>query len=137
MRTSPGAAYDLGYHVVWYPKDRRAVLGVRIKDRLEELIRAKADKYGGEVVACGVMADHVHVVGKPSPKTSPSCVVGRFEGFTSRHLRAGDACLRSWLPMLWSRSCFVAMVGAVSAQRVRRCIATRHERVPQSWRARA
>ncbi|MFG3442635.1 transposase, partial [Nonomuraea sp. NPDC047897] len=42
VRTSPGAAYDLGYHVVWCPKYRRPVLGGRVKTRLEELIRAKA-----------------------------------------------------------------------------------------------
>nr|WP_245740590.1 transposase [Nonomuraea maritima] len=36
VRTSPGAAYDLGYHVVWCPKYRRPVLGGRVKDRLEE-----------------------------------------------------------------------------------------------------
>nr|WP_326646962.1 MULTISPECIES: transposase [unclassified Streptosporangium] len=33
MRTSPGAAYDLGYHVVWCPKYRRPVLGGRVKTR--------------------------------------------------------------------------------------------------------
>ncbi|MEU4537366.1 transposase [Streptosporangium sp. NPDC023825] len=37
VRTCPGAAYDLGYHVVWCPKYRRPVLGGRVKDRLEEL----------------------------------------------------------------------------------------------------
>uniref|UniRef100_UPI003570E21C transposase n=1 Tax=Microbispora siamensis TaxID=564413 RepID=UPI003570E21C len=39
MRASPGAAHDLGYHVVWCPKYRRPVLGSRVKARLEELIR--------------------------------------------------------------------------------------------------
>ncbi|SDJ90955.1 putative transposase [Nonomuraea maritima] len=46
VRTSPGAAYDLGYQVVWCPKYRGPVLGGRVKDRLQELIRAKADEHG-------------------------------------------------------------------------------------------
>ncbi|MFF4127517.1 transposase [Microbispora rosea] len=46
VRTSPGVAYDLGYHVVWCPKNRRPVLGGRVKTRLEKLIRAKAGEHG-------------------------------------------------------------------------------------------
>ncbi|MFG3436976.1 hypothetical protein ACGF0J_07000 [Nonomuraea sp. NPDC047897] len=68
VRASPGAAYDLGYHVVWCPKYRRPVLGGR------------------------------------APQ----------------------------LPTLWSRSCFVATVGAVSAGTVRRYIDTRDERAPRA-----
>ncbi|MFG3442784.1 transposase, partial [Nonomuraea sp. NPDC047897] len=50
VRTSPGAAYDLGYHVVRCPKYRRPVLGGRVKTGLEELIRAKAGEHGWEIV---------------------------------------------------------------------------------------
>ncbi|WP_442946028.1 IS200/IS605 family transposase, partial [Nonomuraea sp. LPB2021202275-12-8] len=72
MRTSPGAVYDLGYHVVWCPKYRRRVLGGRVKTRLEELIRAKAAEHDWEIVALEVMPDHVHLLVKPHPKNSPS-----------------------------------------------------------------
>ncbi|MGW4421429.1 IS200/IS605 family transposase [Streptosporangium sp. NPDC004631] len=131
VRTSPGAAYDLGYRVVWCPKYRRPVLGGRVKDRLEELIHAKAAEHGWEIVALEVMPDHVHLFVKPHPKNSPSYVAGRFKGFTSHHLRAEFPHLRSQLPTLWSRSYFVATVGAVSAETVRRYIETQYERVPK------
>jgi transposase len=36
-----GGAYDLGYHVVWCPKYRRAVLTGPVRGRLDTLIRAK------------------------------------------------------------------------------------------------
>gem|GEM_PF-5147377 len=36
-----GGAYDLGYHVVWCPKYRRAVLIGPVRGRLDMLIRAK------------------------------------------------------------------------------------------------
>ncbi|SDL65703.1 putative transposase [Nonomuraea maritima] len=127
MRTSPGAAYDVGYHVVWCPKYRRPVLGGRVKDRLEELIRAKADEHGWEIVAVEVMPDHVHLFVKRHLRNSPS-YVAEFKGFTSHHLRADFGHLRSQLPTLWSRSCFMAMVGAVSAETVQRCIETQDER---------
>ncbi|MEV4469574.1 IS200/IS605 family transposase [Nonomuraea sp. NPDC049504] len=128
MRTSPGAAYDLGYHVVWCPGYRRPVLGGRVKDRLEERIHAKADEHDGEIVALEVLSDHVHLFVKPHPKHSPSYVAGQFKGCTSHHLRADFPHLRSQLPTLWSRSSFVATPGAVSAQTVQRHIETQDER---------
>ncbi|MFG3438451.1 IS200/IS605 family transposase [Nonomuraea sp. NPDC047897] len=142
VRTSPGAAYDVGYHVVWCPKYRRPVLGGRVKTRLEELIRAKADEQGWEIVALEVMPDHVRLFVRPHLKNSPSYVANQFKGFTSHHLRAEFAHLRSQvptlLPTLWSRSCFVATVatvgtvGTVSAETVRRYIETRYERAPRA-----
>ncbi|WSA49897.1 IS200/IS605 family transposase [Nonomuraea fuscirosea] len=132
VRASPGAAYELGYHVVWCPKYGGPVLGGPVKARLEELIRVKADEHGWEIVALEVMPDHVHLFVKPHPKNSPSYVANQFKGFTSHHLRAEFAHLRSQLPTLWSRSYFVATVGAVSAETVRRYIETQYERAPQA-----
>ncbi|MEU9836635.1 IS200/IS605 family transposase [Streptosporangium sp. NPDC048047] len=134
VRTSPGAAYDLGYHVVWCPKYRRPVLGGRVEDRLEELICAKAAEHGWEIVTLEVMPDHVHLFIKPHPKNSPSYVADRFKGFTSHHLRGEFPHLRSRLPTLWSRSYFVATTGAVSAETVQRHIETQHERAPKGER---
>ncbi|WP_090759378.1 IS200/IS605 family transposase [Nonomuraea maritima] len=135
MRTSPGAAYDFGYHVVWCPKYGCPVLGGHVKDRLEELIRARADEHGWEIVALEVMPGHVHLFVNTDPTNSPSCVADPFKGFTSHHLRAEFGDLRSRLPTLWSRSCFVAMVGAVSAEAVQRYIETRYERPHGGGRA--
>ncbi|MEV4565239.1 IS200/IS605 family transposase [Nonomuraea sp. NPDC049419] len=132
MRTSPGAAYDLGYHVVWCPKYRRPVLGGRVKDRLEELVRARAGEHDWEIVALEVMPGQVRLFVKPCPKNSPSYVAGRFKGFTSHHPRAEFPRLRFRLPTLWSRSCLVAMVGPVSAETVRRCSETQYERAPKA-----
>ncbi|MET8157268.1 IS200/IS605 family transposase [Sphaerisporangium sp. NPDC005289] len=122
VRTSPGAAYDLGYHLVWCPKYRRPVLGGRLKGRLEGLIHARAAAHGRQMVALEVM---------PHPSNAPSFVAGRFKGFTSHHLRTGFAPLRSRLPTMWSRWYVVATVGVVSAQTVRRYIDRQYERTPK------
>ncbi|HCT79807.1 MAG TPA: IS200/IS605 family transposase [Micromonosporaceae bacterium] len=128
VRVSPGAAYDLGYHVVWCPKYRRKVLGGRVKTRLEELIRAKAAEHDWTIIALEVMPDHVHLFVKAHPKHSPSYVANQFKGFTSHVLREEFPHLRSKLPTLWSRSYFAATVGAVSAATVRRYIETQYEK---------
>ncbi|MEV0150277.1 IS200/IS605 family transposase [Nonomuraea sp. NPDC050733] len=129
VRTSPGAVYDLGYHVVWCPKCRRPVLGGRVRTRLEELLRAKAAEHDWEIIALEVMPD---LVVKPHPKNSPSYVANQFKGCTSHHLRAEFPHLRSRLPTLWSRSYFVASVGAVGAATVQRYIQTQYERAPKA-----
>jgi len=54
------------------------------------------------------------------------------KGWTSRWLRSEFPHLRFRLPTLWSRSFFVATVGAVSATTVQRYIDTQYER---PWRA--
>ncbi|WP_373308258.1 transposase [Microbispora siamensis] len=66
-----------------------------------------------------------------SRKSSPSYAANQFKGFNSHHLRAEFARLRSQLPTLWSRSSFVATVGAVPAETVQRYIQTQYERLPK------
>ncbi|MEV4800874.1 IS200/IS605 family transposase [Nonomuraea sp. NPDC049421] len=128
MRASAGAAYDLGYRVVWCPTYRCPAFGGRVKDRFKELIRAEAGEHGWEVVALGVMPGQLRLFVKPCPTNSPSSMAGRLKGFTSHHLRAEFGHLRSRLPALWPRPCRVATAGAVPAETVRRSIETQDER---------
>ncbi|MEV4012282.1 IS200/IS605 family transposase [Nonomuraea angiospora] len=132
VRTSPGAAYDLGYHLVWCPKYRRPVLSGPVKDRLEELIRQRAAEHDWRIIALDVVPDHVHLCVKSHPKDSPSYVANQFKGLTSRVLRQEFPHLKSRLPTLWSRSYFVATAGTVSAETVQRYIETQDERAPKS-----
>jgi len=131
VEVSAGGVYDLGLHVVWCPKYRRRVLGGQVGVRLRELIDVKATEHGWRIVACEIMPDHVHLFVKTRPKDSPSYVANQLKGFTSRRLREEFPFLRSRLPTLWSRSFFVASVGAVSAATVQRYIDTQYER---PWR---
>jgi putative transposase len=131
VQVSAGAAYDLGYHVVWCPKYRRPVLGGRAGQRCRELIEEKCAERGWRIVACEVMPDHVHLFVKAHPRDSPAFIANQLKGFTSRRLREEFPSLRSRLPTLWSRSYFAASAGAVSAATVQRYIDTQYER---PWR---
>lgn len=126
-----GGPYDLGYHVVWCPKYRRQVLTGPVAARCDELIRAKCAERDWSIIALEVMPDHVHLFVKAHPSDSPSFIANQLKGSTSRYLRGEFPHLRSRLPTLWSRSFFVASVGAVSAATVRRYIDTQYER---PWR---
>jgi putative transposase len=131
VRVSAGAAYDFGLHVVWCPKYRRPVLEGRVAARLRELTGEKAAANGWRVMACVVMPGQVHLFAATGPADSPAHVANQFKGYTSRVLREEFPHLRSRLPALWSRWCFAAAVGAVSAAAVQRYTGTRYER---PWR---
>ncbi|WGD45035.1 IS200/IS605 family transposase [Streptomyces cathayae] len=133
VRRFSGGVYDLGLHVVWCPKYRRPVLDGRVAERLDELIRAKADERDWEIIALEVVPDRVHLFVKHDAKSSASYVANQFKGFTSRVLREEFPHLRSRMPTLWSSSYFAASVGAVSAATVARYIDTQWER-PQKKR---
>ncbi|WP_028649398.1 IS200/IS605 family transposase [Nocardiopsis sp. CNT312] len=128
VRRFSSGVYDLGLHVVWCSKYRRPVLGGRVAQRLEELVRSKADERGWEAVTVEVRPDHVHLFVKHDPKASASYVANQFKGYTSRVLREEFPRLRSRLPTLWSSSYFAASAGAVSAETVQRYIDTQWER---------
>jgi putative transposase len=78
---------------------------------LRELIERKATGKGGEVIAVGVMPDHVHPVVEHEPTGSAWSVANRFTGYPSGVLRGEFPHLRSRMPTLWSWSLFVASVG--------------------------
>ncbi|EWS93511.1 transposase IS200-family protein [Streptomyces filamentosus NRRL 11379] len=128
VRRFSGGVNDLGLHVVWCSKYRRPVLGDRVAERLDELIRQKAEERGWEIIALEVMPDHVRLFVKHDPKSSASYVANQFKGFTSRVLREEFPHLKSRMPTLWSSSYFAASVGAVSAATVEKYIDTQWER---------
>ena len=129
--TNGGAAYSLGYHLVWCPKYRRPVLVGPVAQRLTELIHARCGQRGWSVVALEVVPDHVHLFVRADPESSPSHLANQFKGMTSRVLRQEFPALKKRLPTLWSRSYFVSTVGTVSAATIERYIETQWER---PWR---
>jgi REP-associated tyrosine transposase len=131
VQVSAGGVYGLGYRVVWCPKYRRPIRACRVAARCKELIRAKASEHSWRIVALEIMPEHVCLLVKAHPSGSPSRTANQFKGFTSQQLRAEFPHLRFRLPTLWSRPYFAAMVGAVSAETVRRYGGTQNER---PWR---
>jgi putative transposase len=87
VTTHAGGVYDLGYPVVWCAKYRRPVSTGPVKDRCEQLIRAKADERGWGIVALEVVPGHVHLFVKPDQTASPAHVANQFKAVASRVLR--------------------------------------------------
>jgi putative transposase len=116
------AVFSLKYHLVFCPKYCRPVLVSPIDIRLKELVREIADNREMTVHALEVMPDHVHTFIESDLRWAPAEIAARFKAVTSRVLRDEFPMLRTRLPTLWSRSYFIASVGAVSEAMIRRYI---------------
>lgn len=116
------SVHFIGYHFVWCPKYRRAVLVGKVKTRLEELIKQKSEELGCKIISLVVMPDHMHLFIGATPLLSPNKLIGQIKGFSSRTLRKEFRELRSRLPTLWTRSYFVSTHGHISDKQIQKYI---------------
>jgi REP-associated tyrosine transposase len=123
-RKTAGSVYNLHFHVVWCPKYRKPVLVGEVAKRLKQLLREKAKELDIEIEALEIRPDHVHLFVSTPPLYAPAQIAFQFKGFTSHALRLEFRHLRTTLPTLWSRSYYIGSAGAVTADRVKKYIAT-------------
>jgi putative transposase len=114
--------FDCKYHVVFCPKYRRKVLVNGVDARLKELLNGKARELRTDIVEMEVMPDHVHLRIQCDPQFGIHRVVKQLKGYTSHVLRQEFPILKRRLPSLWTNSYFVATVGAVQLDVVKRYI---------------
>lgn len=128
VESNHNVTFDCKYHVVFCPKYRRKVLQPPIDLRLKELFQAKANELQAEIVEMEIMPDHVHLLIKCNPQFGIHRIVKHLKGSTSRILRQEFKQLTSRLPSLWTNAYFVATVGSVSLDTVKKYIETQKER---------
>lgn len=120
--------FDCKYHVVFCPKYRKKVLKEPVDFRLKELFLEKAMELRAEIVEMEIMPDHVHLLIKCDPQFGIHRVVKHLKGYTSRVLRMEFRHLKSRLPSLWTNSYFVATVGTVQLDVIKKYIESQKER---------
>ena len=122
LRSNSNVTFQCAYHVVWCPKYRRRVIGGRMEQRLKDLIRETVDEKGAWLVELETMPDHVHLLVEVDPQFGVHRLVKAVKGRTSRELRQEFPWLRSRLPTLWTNSYFVATVGGVPLEQIKRYV---------------
>ena len=120
--TDHSIVYSCQYHVIFCPKFRRKVLTGAVAERMRDLVMAKQAEYGYVVMDIAVHPDHVHLLLDVDPRVGVHTVVGKIKGFTSHELRNEFPWLKKRLPTLWTRSKFLASVGAVTLDVVQQYI---------------
>jgi len=128
LRKTRHSVYNINYHFVWIPKDRRSILNGQIKADLEGLIKSYALNSEVEILSLSIQPDHVHLFVSSPPRFSPSQLINLFKGATARELlkRYPNLNGRSAAKQrgsLWTRSYYVGTAGTVSAETIEHYIA--------------
>src|SRR5713226_505452 len=114
--------YSCKYHIVWCPKYRRKVLVEGVAERLIEIIREVCQEHQAEVLSLEVMPDHLHLLVECDPQFGIHRLVRSIKGTSSRYLRQEFPQLKRRLPSLWTNSYFVATVGGVTLETLKRYV---------------
>jgi len=110
--------YSCQYHIIFTPKYRRKALIEGIDERLKELIIEKQEELNFKIIEMEVMPDHVHLLIESHPANNIKNIVGKLKGYSANILRTEFPKLKSKLPSLWTRSCFISTVGNVSLETI-------------------
>ena len=116
--------YKIGYHFVWCPKFRKAVLTGEIATFVEEEIKRLCEQNKWEVGSLNIQEDHVHLfIGAP-PAIAPSLIANTLKGITARQVfkQFPEVKKQLWGGSFWSRSFYVGTVGDMSADVVQKYI---------------
>ncbi|QDX92760.1 IS200/IS605 family transposase [Brevibacillus laterosporus] len=117
----------INYHFVFCPRYRRKVLVKQVEIRFKELVAEICHQNSWLIVTMEVMPDHVHLFLNCLPTDSPSDVMAKVKGVTSRIVRQEFKHL-AHLPSLWTRSFFVSTAGNVSSETVKRYVEEQKKR---------
>lgn len=110
------------YHVIFCPKYRRKVLIHGIDERFKEIVLSMQEEQNFKVLEMEVMPDHVHLLLDVDPTIGVNTLVGRIKGKTAHILCREYPEIRRRIPTLWTRSKFIATVGSVSLDVVKKYI---------------
>ena len=121
-RTTETTVYCCRYHIIFCPKYRRKVLREPIAERFKQIVISMQEEQNFYVLGMEVMPDHVHLLLDIDPTIGVNVVVARIKGKTAHILNREFPELTRKLPTLWTRSKFIATVGSVSLEVVKKYI---------------
>jgi len=121
-RRTKTTASLLNYHFVFCPRYRRKIfLRSDVEERFKELVREVCEELEINIIAIKCDKDHTHMFLNARPTLSPSDIMAKIKGYTSKILREEFSHLKH-LPSLWTRSYFVSTAGNVSSETVKRYV---------------
>ena len=118
----------INYHFVFCPRYRRKIfLNTKVEERFKVLVQDVCLELDISIVAMETDKDHVHLFLNTLPTLSPSDIMAKIKGVTSKRLREEFPHLMH-LPSLWTRSYFVSTAGNVSSETVKHYVENQKKR---------
>ena len=117
--------FDIRLHLVWVTKYRYPVLTNKLAIRTRELIRQICEAHEINILSGVVSTDHVHLYVSIPPQLSPSKLVMRLKGRTSKKLQEEFPEIRKryWGQHFWARGYFCVSSGNVTDDIIREYLA--------------
>lgn len=118
----------INYHFVFCPRYRRKIfLNEKLDNRFKGLVYEIARKEDFKIVALETDKDHCHIFLTALPNYSPSDIMAKIKGGTSKILRNEFKELNA-MPNLWTRSYFVSTAGNVSSETIKQYVENQRKR---------
>lgn len=109
----------INYHFVFCPRYRRKIfLRDDVEKRFKQLVQEICEELDIVILALECDKDHTHMFLDALPTLSPTSIMAKIKGVTSRKLREEFSHL-GHLPSLWTRSYFVSTAGNVSSATIK------------------
>ena len=115
-RRTAHTRFDIKLHFVWITKYRKALLVGEVGVSVRNWVREICAELEVEIIKGHVSKDHVHLFVSSPPHISPSQLMQRVKGKTSRKLMMEYSHLRRqcWGRYIWARGFFVASSGNIT-----------------------
>ena len=116
------AVFSLGYHIIWCPNYRHAVLDDAVAVELKRIIAETCCVYGWELQEIEVMPDHVHIFVQADQTTAPVQIAQTLKSISAVPIFHAFPKLKGrkfWGSGLWSRGTYYATVGHIFETAIR------------------
>ena len=112
----------INYHFVFCPRYRRKIFLIpNVEERFKHMVKFICEEIEIEIIAIECDKDHTHMFLNCLPTLSPSDIMQKIKGVTSRILRDEFSELNK-MPSLWTRSYFVSTAESVSSETVKKYV---------------
>ena len=112
----------INYHFVFCPRYRRKIFLIpNVEDRFKHMVKFICNEMGIEIIAIECDRDHTHMFLNCLPTLSPSDIMQKIKGVTTRVLRDEFPELKK-MPSLWTRSYFVSTAGNVCSETIKKYV---------------
>lgn len=123
---------NIEYHFVWVTKNRYQIIRGDIAERVRELVRQTCESMEIHILRGVVSKDHIHILVNAPPRYSPSEIMRRVKGRSSRKLFEEFPHLkkRYWGCHFWARGFFCVTGGELTKEQIKEYLAHHFERNP-------
>ena len=116
------------YHIVFIPKYRKKILFGKVRLDVRDIIKTLCEYKHMEIIEGAVCVDHIHLCVSIPPKMSVSNFMGYLKGKSALMLYDKHPELESkWNKSLWARGYYVATVGNITEETIKKYIQEQYE----------